>query len=381
MLYNYFWSYTTVDDSSTPPDTVDNVDSVDVHNISVYNERSSGVSIRFLRSGGALSLSGGLDWLSGSLRATAEDESVGTNIIGPRAQYGYDFRIYDFWSGRQNQFDLWVNSGIQPGRMVWFDLSGRLQFVKNRRMQPSYNLGVVCRPYSQTTVKLGYAYAFRLPSIADQFADGFYITGRSQLHPETARTLLLTFGLVPANGNIKGEMTLFHQRIDSLIQYAYDLELACWAPRNVDRFRSTGIDVHVNCRVNRILQAQLGGVWQKARQSVTDADTLVAAYYVPDIKWRFELVSTLSRFSGSLNVIYTSDRTITYTYSGRKDIARVYEFGSNVTVSVSRHLLFIISGLDLTDQRRPDQFGYSITDGDYPGPGRRVIVEARLTLK
>ena len=77
---------------------------------------------------------------------------------------------------------------------------------------------------------------------ADQFADGFYIAGRSRLDPETARTLLLTCGLVPVGGPVEAEVTFFHQRVESLIQYAFAPDLGRWAPDNVDRFRSTGVD-------------------------------------------------------------------------------------------------------------------------------------------
>lgn len=385
-LYNYPWYYTIIDTLVDPPDTSQNVDSVDVHASSIYNKRSSGVNARFMKKMEALSLAGGIDWLSGSLAATSHDSSLGTNIEGPFAPYTYEFTTYNFWSGRQNQFDIWGNVALQANEFVGeglplrFDLSGRLQFVRNRQTQPSYNIGLIYSPAPFLKFKLGYAYAYRLPTIAEQFADDVFTAGNTELSPETARTLQATLAVTPAGKNMSAELTVFHQKIDSLIQYRYDATIFRSVPLNVEQFKSTGLDASLRLKAGRYLSVRWNGVLQKAEQSVENGRNLVQAYYVPDIKWRADLDGSFARLTGNVNVTYTSGRTITLFDGSRKDIGKVYEVGMRVGVRVSRYVNVSLTGYDLTDQGRPDQFGFTDGDGDYPGLGRRFILEARLSL-
>lgn len=385
-LYNYPWYYTIVDTLVDPPDTSQNVDSVDVYATSIYNKRSSGISGRFMKETGDLSLAGGIDWLSGSLRATGLDSSLGTNIEGPFAPYTYEFTTHNFWSGRQNQFDIWGNVALQAGELfegglpLRFDVSGRLQFVRNRQTQPSYNVGLVYFPASFLKFKLGYAYAYRLPTIAEQFADDVFTAGNTDLNPETARTLQATLAVTPAGKNMNAELTVFHQKIDSLIQYRYDATIFRSIPLNVEQFKSTGLDASLRLKASRNLSVQWNGVLQKAEQSIENGQNLVKAYYVPDIKWRADLDGSFARLTGNVNVTYTSSRTITLFDGSRKDIGKVYELGMHFGVRVNRYVNVNLAGYDLADQGRPDQFGFTAGDGDYPGLGRRFILKARLSL-
>jgi len=49
----------------------------------------------------------------------------------------------------------------------------------------------------------------------------------------------------------------------------------------------------------------------------------------------------------------------------------------SLSARIMRNLHLVASGFDLTDQRRPEQFGFTLTDGDYPTPGRRFVLELR----
>ena len=54
-----------------------------------------------------------------------------------------------------------------------------------------------------------------------------------------------------------------------------------------------------------------------------------------------------------------------------KTIDRVYEIGASLKFHLDSHLKLLLAGHDLTDQKRPDQFGFTPDDGDYPTLGRR----------
>ena len=74
-------------------------------------------------------------------------------------------------------------------------------------------------------------------------------------------------------------------------------------------------------------------------------------------------------------MIHTSDRSIVMYGGSEKTIRKVYEFEAHVAFDITQYLKVIVSGVDLTDQARPDQFGFSLVDGDYPTPGRRFYVK------
>ncbi len=354
--------------------------SADVYSRSIYNKRSSGVNARFMKEIGELSAAGGIDWLSGSLAASSNDSIVVSGAQEP------DTNSYNYWSGRQNQFDVWGNVALQANEFVGaglplrFDLSGRLQFVRNRQTQPSYNVGLIYSPTAFLKFKLGYAYAFRLPTIAEQFADDVFTAGNTELSPEEARTLQATLAISPTGETVNAELTVFHQKIDSLIQYRYDATIFRSIPLNVEQFKSTGLDASLRLKAGCNLSLQWNGVLQKAEQSIENGQNLVEAYYVPDIKWRADLDGSFARLTGNVNVTYTSSRTITLFDGSHKDIGKVYEVGMHVGVQVNEYVNLSLAGYDLADKGRPDQFGFTAGDGDYPGLGRRFILEARLSL-
>jgi outer membrane cobalamin receptor len=379
-LYNYQFWYSTIDSAFNPPDTMLNIDSVDVYSLSVYNKRSAGITARFMKELTALSAAGGVDWLSGSLRATGADSNVATNIVGPFAPFTYEFTSFNFWTGRQNQFDVWGNLSLWSSDSARFDFSGRLQFVRDRKTQVSYNVGLITSPTPDLRLKLGYAYAFRLPTIAEQFANDVYTEGNTTLSPETAHTLQLTATISPPENTIQAALTIFRQQISSLIQYYYDPTIFRSVPRNVEKFQSNGLDATFRCQTSRNLSVRWNGAVQTAKQSVDNGQMLVDAYYVPDLKGRADVDGSFGKLTGNVNVTYTSDRTITLYDGSRKDIRRVYELGMNIGLQVNGHLSLSLTGCDLTDQRRPDQFGFTLGDGDYPTLGRRFIFEARISV-
>ncbi|MDH4158393.1 MAG: TonB-dependent receptor, partial [candidate division Zixibacteria bacterium] len=371
-LYNYSSSY-LVDGSLA-------TDSVDVFSETAYTKRSSGFSGRILKTLRSVTLAGGIDWLSGSVKAAAADENFGVNISGPYAPGAYSFTTYNFWSKSQSQLDLWGNSSWEVSAAFQLDGSGRVQFVKNRRAQASYNVGLILSPLTILRVKLGYAYAYRLPSIAEQFAEDAYTAGNSDLQPETARSIIGTISYQSEDQRVSAEVTGFRQTVESLIQYRVDSETWLSVPVNVERFKSIGLDFDIHWSPARNTSLNWSGVWQKAEQSTDNGGKFVDAYYVPDLKWRADLEQAVNRFHGGVNVTYTSDRSITMYGGAQKVIRKVYEWGMAVGAEVTKNISMSLIGYDLTDERRPDQFGFTTSDGDYPGPGRRIVFVTKFRL-
>jgi len=379
-LYNYQYDYKTTDSSSGTAVEYDNTDSVDVRSYSNYNKRSSGITGRYAKDFNDLFLAGGIDWLSGSLHSEGLDSNFATNTVGQFAPFSYNYESGSNWIGRQNQFDLWSNVSIKKIDKINFDLSGRLQFVKGRETQPSYNTGMAYSYSDNLILKIGYAYAFRLPSLAEQFADDVYTAGNTELDSEIAHSLHGTIMLVSQDDRLNAEVTLFHQTIESLIQYLYDPAIYRSIPQNFDKFKSTGFDLNMNYRLNGHFNAGIYGVYQKAKQTLDETLEYKKANYVPELKWGADLSFSKDRFRANINLKYTSERQIKLYDGSLKYLDRVYEFGMHFGVKIN-HLFYIgVSGYDLTDQKRPDQFGFTSLDGDYPGLGRRFEVKLKTSV-
>ncbi|UCG62648.1 MAG: TonB-dependent receptor [Candidatus Zixiibacteriota bacterium] len=365
-LYNYQYSYYETPDSSLA------VDSVDVFGKSVYNKRSAGLCARYQRQIGRFQLAGGIDYLSGSVRATTEDLRIATNIVGPYAPYEYSYVIYSFWKGAQDQFDVWSNAILRLNDYTQLDLSGRLQFVDGRKTQPAYNVGLILAPHEQLQMKVGYAFAYRLPTIAEQFAEDFFTAGNDDLKAETARSIMATIDFNTGHPGFSSRVTAFHQEVDSLIGYQLDWGTFLYVPRNVDRFETDGADIALAYQWKRTLSLQWNSVIQDAKQTMATREGYVDAFYVPGLKWRFDISGCYDRLTYGFNVSYTSDRSIIIG-EDTKVIESVYELGANLGISLTRGLTFSLTGYDLTDEGRSDQFGFTLDDHDYPSPGVRFV--------
>jgi hypothetical protein len=343
----------------------------DVSARSIYNKRSSGLSGHYQHRADAAEFAAGVDWLSGSLRAT-QDEA--TFAAGTSAEL---YSTYNFWSGSQNQTDVWASNAVTPAGWIRLDVSGRLQFVADRDVQQSYNLGLRIAPDAQWAVKLGYGFAFRFPNLTEQFADEMFVAGNERVGPETSQSVNGTLEYASEDRGVSARLTVFHQEVDSLIQYQYDPVSFRSVPRNVDEFRSTGLDLGVSLNVIRDISVAGSVVYQNAKQTHDGTGDFVRAYYVPDVKARLDIGGPIrdGRVQWHVDVTHTSRRSITMYGGAGKTIDGVYEFGASLAVQLWTPLTLRVSGRDLTDEARPDQFGFVPEDGDYPGPGRRFMVE------
>ncbi len=374
-LYNYEYAYYVYDN---PPDSSLAIDSADVLGRSTYNKRSAGACLRYQREFGRFDIAGGIDYLSGSVRATTFDVTSAANIFGPYSPYEYSFDSYNYWRGAQDQFDVWSNTIANLTDYARLDLSGRLQMVSGRKTQPAANAGIVLTPGENWQVKLGYAYAYRLPTIAEQFAEDIFTAGNEKLKAETSRSVIGTVEFNSPCCGLSSRATVFYQTVDSLIRYQLDWGTFLYVPRNVDRFKTRGIDIGLSYKWSAALSLDGNAVLQKARQTIGAEEEYVDAFYVPDLKWRIDVSGRYQRVTYNFNVNYTSDRSIMMG-DNTKFIKKVYEFNAGVGVSLAKGLSFHLTGYDLTDERRPDQFGFSLDDRDYPSPGRRFI--AGLTFE
>jgi vitamin B12 transporter len=333
----------------------------------VYRKRSSGLTGRIQRNMAHVNFSGGVDWLYGALEYRNEQD-------GPFAG------LPDYWRGAQHETDLWSAVTGYFGGRVRPNLSGRLSFVKGREVQPSYNVGIVYDLASDWKIKTGYGFAYRIPSIADQFARDTYTRGNPDLNTEKSHTVIATLAYAAGSKRVQAHLTGFSQRVSELIQYQFDPDIYQYVPRNINLFRSNGFDAGLRAKVGANLTLELATVFQHATQTIDGSGQYVDAYYVPNLTWSMSADYQASRrLSVGATLRFVSERWMQMYGGDGKTIDRVYELGARANFVISRHLSVSVSGEDLTDQQRPSTFGFAIDDRDYPSPGRRIYVSLTAT--
>ncbi len=367
---DFFWEKKNVDYYNRYQDffTMDTISSR-----SITNKRSLGISGRLMKSYSFITTAGGVDWLSGSVKGTTVDKFNNNSV-----------KTFNFWEGRQNQFDLWSNLILKSVYNTDFDLSGRLQFVHNRKTQTSYNLGLSNKLNDRISLKFGFAYAFRLPSISEQYAVypvEFYTGSNDKLNPETSRSIIITAD-ANLSEKIQTSVTFFSQKVDSLIQYVPNMSWI-YTPVNVELFKTRGVDINGLVQVNKNINLVLTGSYQRAKQSYNNGDSLAQAKFIPELKYRIDLNGNHDKFNYNVSLAYTSNRNTTmfngFDYSP-KVIPKVYELGLSFSYEIIDNLNGNLVIYDLTNEKRPDQFGFSLFDKDYPSPGRRFIFGLTYSL-
>ncbi|MDF1544465.1 MAG: TonB-dependent receptor [bacterium] len=354
-----FWEKRGVDYNSVWSDYFSGAD---VYGRSLTDKLSSGATVRHQITKESYHAAGGVDWLYGRINSTNLDQS------------------FEFWSASQDQVDLWGSLGWDASYGAKFDLSSRVQMVSGRSVQPSYNIGVLLSGDAPVALRLAYGYAFRLPSLADQFSQSAFVNGNPDLNSETSKSFAATVSYERETSPISTEVSLFLQETDSLIQYSFDAAAFKYRPLNVERFKSRGVDLSVLLKINKFLRTRFETVYQKAEQSVSAGYGLIPAYYVPTLKGKLQFNYERKQLMVTTSLRYTSDRYLTM-YDGKdKVLAKVYELDASVSYQFNDRLTLSLTGSDLTDRSRPDQFGFTSEDLDYPSVGRRINGTVVLNL-
>lgn len=92
-----------------------------------------------------------------------------------------------------------------------------------------------------TRVRGAWGQGFRAPTINDLFFPGF---GNPDLRPETSESWEVGFDQRLLNNRVRFGVTYFHTDFDDLIQFAFDPGTGLFAPQNVGRAETKGVEVY-----------------------------------------------------------------------------------------------------------------------------------------
>jgi vitamin B12 transporter len=170
-----------------------------------------------------------------------------------------------------------------------------------------------------------------------------------------------------------------------------------FTPQNVDRFISKGIEIEPQLHPVNVLSISLAAVFMKAVEKriadpayhwTIEGRTVAErrASYVPETKFTASLnVTPTPATSVTLSSVYTGNR-IAYFYDYAdaeykiKRIDPVTLFHACVLQKVFGSLHLSLRVDNILDEQYPANFGYTLSDLDYPAPGRSISLGLRYVL-
>jgi len=378
-------------------------DSVDVIDRNTNIGRNSGLTGRLRWEKERLSLSGGLEFLSGSSRI-ATVNSTGTtpfttDSTGLTTTTGFRLHHRDIYA-------LWAGSGYNLFSTLRADLNGRVELVNGDKLYESVNAGVKLAPLSSLSFKLAYGRAYRLPAFNDLYwPTDQYSEGNPNLIPEKGENFLFSISGKPGE-SISINTDIFYRNVRDLISWApvgkiNDFDSPRWTPSNLNRFQSTGIDLGLKVLFGKKFQIEGDLTYQRARQenmelvySGADGGQLFekterAAAFVPSLKWRLGFSGELGKSRLDLNLVYTSKKSAYYAVHAfdsyynslisyaRKNAPASILANLGVSHSIAGGISISLNISDIFDSKPVRQFG-GFQERDYPSPGR--IIKMRINF-
>ena len=169
-------------------------------------------------------------------------------------------------------------------------------------------------------------------------------------------------------------------------------------PENIDRMTSKGIELHPEFRPVDLLSISLTAVFMKTEEEritanplyhwVIDGKTVAKrrASYIPETKFAATLiVKPMNTTSVTLSSVYTGDR-IAYFYDFSasdykiKCIEPVTLYHTCILQEIAGPLTLSLRIDNILDTKHPSNFGYTLSDMNYPAPGRNISLGLRYSL-
>ncbi len=299
------------------------------------------------------------------------------------------------WDPSSTTLGLWGNSSWNLGKAT-FQLGARYDLPSDFEETFSPNLGLVYHLKDAFSLKLSYGRAFRAPTFNDLYwPDG----GNKDLKPEKGRSI--EAGFFSTARRVSSQIFLYHRKVRNLISWQPLGENGLWQPFNLDRFYSWGVELELDYRVSERLACGLNYSYNRGEETKNELvyydffsgekkfeELKRKARFLPENVFNLNLNLRIVRsFSTQLAFNFRSERLNYYPdYSSYPEIRYVTKkikptgsFDVNFNQKV-KSLTFILKLDNLFDEKTPTQFGNSLSDLDYPNPGRKIFAGVKLEM-
>ncbi|MEO0098387.1 MAG: TonB-dependent receptor [candidate division WOR-3 bacterium] len=227
------------------------------------------------------------------------------------------------------------------------------------------------------------ARAFRAPTFNDLY---WPRSGNLSLKPEVGWTFQSGFDINPVS------LTFFYRKTKDLIAWFPDTA-GFWRPTNVDQQEVFGLEWEGKWLISHNILFSLSGDWKKATQLRKEmvywdsfAEIKRRAAFLPSFKLSpsllFRDTHTLlhleGNFVGDKVNYYPAYDSFPKVYMKRKRLPSYFTLGLRLERRLISRLVFAFKAENLFDVTYAEAFGNTISDRDYPRPGRTIFFGLRL---
>jgi len=299
------------------------------------------------------------------------------------------------WNPSSTTVGLWGNWSWKL-RKLTFQLGTRYDLPSDFEKTFSPNLSLIYHFRDAFSLKLSYGKAFRAPTFNDLYwPDG----GNKDLKPEKGESL--GAGLLFTGRGISSQVFVFHRKVKNLISWQPLGEKGLWQPFNLDRSNSSGVELELDYRISENLDCGVNYSYNRGEEIKNELvyyDFLSGekrfeelkrkARFLPENILNLNLnLKPLPSFSAQFTFNFRSEKLNYYPdYSSYPEIRYVTKSlkpNANLDINFNqtiKNLTLFLKVNNLFEDKTPTQFGNSMSDLDYPNPGRRIFAGIRLEM-
>ncbi len=354
-----------------------------------------------------------------------EDDDYLTTVVGTNLQFevlnavndgvvvGFDVAISKFdatqvvlndstkeetvtrWTPSDTVFGIYVESHFHPTEMVGLIGSARYDrsWAYGDRISP--NAGIIAQFSPSARAKFSIGQAFRAPTLNDLYwPESEWTGGNPDLRPEIGVGMELRVEYEPLE-LLNVASSVFRRDVENLIVWAPSSDYK-WRPTNLNEFHSNGIEVEFE--LGPISGAKLKGhlTYNYAFQKDQEAGDRQYDWSLVERRAAF-IPKTKGYLSGSYKAPFGLDFLMDVEYTGRRvtyfedyigfnpvTVEKWLESAAVVNGNVGFNVgpqYFFIKVDNIFDSRYSEEFGYGLTDRDYPRPGRTFSYGMKIQLK
>jgi vitamin B12 transporter len=314
---------------------------------------------------------------------------------------GYDIRYEDgnvvsgindtTWNARSLNHGLWAEIMARLPGSLSANASARYDINPDFGRAVNPHVGMAWSFGEHSRLRADWGTAFRAPTFDDRY---WPIYGVRDLKPERGTTvqagadIAIPVNALPANPNIS--FTAFYRRTSDLITWVPDSS-GFWRPTNVDSSTCSGAEVSGDIRPITDLRLRLNATVLNGTQvrkeliSYFPSESLSyvrrPAAFIPALSFGGQIEYTLPAHVGlDVNArcqsarynyyqLYNMDGTVT---TETKRLAPYVVLDAGLRHTFLQHLEVSVKVSNILNTQYAEQFGNSMSDHDYPMPGRTL---------
>lgn len=297
------------------------------------------------------------------------------------------------WNPNSTTLGIWGNTSRRL-RALTLLFGTRYDLPDNFEDTFSPNLGLIYHLRNDLSLKLNYGKAFRAPTFNDLYWPS---GGNEDLEPEKGESIETGFSFT--GKRISSQLFIFHRKVKNMISWQPLGENGLWQPFNLDRFKSSGVELELDYKILENLDCAVSYSYNRGEEIKNDLvyddyfsgekrfeEFKRKARFLPENVFNLNLnLKVLSSLSANLAFNFRSEKLNYYPdYSYYPEItyvAKKIDPCANFDINLNQqiHSLTIFFKINnLFDDKTPTQFGNSLSDMDYPNPGRMIFAGIRL---